>query len=59
MELPQDRIHILVDIRMIELKIIKNQSLRSVMNKLRALIEERCVVLVSFDDEKSGFSKAG
>ncbi len=39
---------------MIELKVIQNQSIRSVMNKFRTLIEEGRIVLVGFNDKKVG-----
>ena len=50
-ELPLDRRNIVEDVGMIELKIIQYGGPRSVMNELRALVEESGVVLVRLDDK--------
>ena len=51
MELPKNCIQIRVDIRMIVFDVRNCQGPRTVMDKLSALIEERSIVLVRFNDE--------
>src|SRR5690242_13193615 len=58
MELPLDRFQIVEDVRMIELEIIQNRGPGTVMDELRALVEERSVVLIRFYYEKRGVGMA-
>ncbi len=52
MELRLDRRQISEDIRMIELKIVQYRRSRTIVDEFRALIAERGIVLVSFDDKE-------
>src|SRR5690606_9437789 len=51
MELPQDRVEVRINIRVVVLDIRDRERSRPVVHELRALIEERGVVFVGFDDE--------
>ena len=46
------------DIRVIEFQIVENRDIRTVVNELRTLVEERGIVLVRFHDERrTGLAK--
>lgn len=51
-ELPLDGRQIGEDVGVIELKVVKDRSARTVVDKLRTLVEEGAVVLVSLDHEE-------
>src|SRR5438309_6452226 len=59
MELVLDRCKIGEDVCMIELQIVQYCSAGAVVNKLRALVEEGGVVLVSLYDEERRAGKPG
>src|ERR1051325_6714254 len=46
-----DRVHVGVDVSVVELDVVDDQRVRAVVEKLGPLVEERGVVLVAFDDE--------
>jgi hypothetical protein len=52
MELPLDGFHIGIDIRVVVFEVVEDRGKRPVVHELRALVEERGVVLVRFDDEE-------
>ena len=52
MELLLDGRQIFVDVGVIELEIVQDQRARTVVDELRALVEERGVVFIGFDDEE-------
>ena len=52
MKLGLDRSQIRKDVRVIELEVVQNRGARMVVDELRALVEERRVVLVGFDHEE-------
>ena len=58
-KLPENRIHVGVDIRMVEFEVIDDQRARSVMHELGTLVEKRGVVLVGLDHEVLSGAKAG
>ena len=58
-ELGLDGVEILENVRMIVLKIVDDQRLRTVVDELRAPVEIRSIVLVGFNDEKRALPKAG
>jgi len=47
-----------VDVRVIELEVVEDGCARPVMNELGALVEERRIVFVGFDDEERRFAQA-
>ena len=51
MELPFDRGEVGEDVRVVELEVVEDRRARPVVHELRALVEERRVVLVGLDDE--------
>ena len=51
MKLPENRVHILVDIGMIVFEVIQYHRTRPVVNELGAFVEERRIVFVRFDNE--------
>src|SRR5262249_19226885 len=51
-KLPLDRRKIVEDVRMIHLQIVQYCGAAPVVNELRALVEERGVVLIGLDDEE-------
>ena len=55
MKLTLDRVKIIEDVSMIETDIINNQSFRIVMDKFRAFIKERRIVLIRFNHEELAF----
>ncbi|MCY1176840.1 hypothetical protein D9M73_171270 [compost metagenome] len=57
-ELPLDRGQVREDVRVIELKVVQDCRARAVMDELRALVEERTVVFVGFDDEEGCITQA-
>ena len=46
-----DRREVFKNVRVIELEVVDDGDLRQVMDELAALVEERRVVFVAFDDE--------
>ncbi len=52
MELGFDRGEIGEDVRVVEFEVVQNRGARPVVDELRALVEERGVVLVGFDHEE-------
>ena len=51
MELPDDRLDVRIDVRMVVLDVVHDQRPRPVVDELGALVEKRGVVFVGFDDE--------
>ncbi len=54
MELALDRGDVRKNIRVIEFEVVEDRDLRAVVDELRALVEERGVVFVRFNDEIEG-----
>src|SRR3546814_13387239 len=52
MELALDRGHVGEDVRVVVFEIVEDRDARTVVHELRALVEERGVVLVRFDHER-------
>ena len=52
MKLFLDRRQVFVDVGVIELEIVEDQRARAVVDELGALVEERGVVFIGFDDEE-------
>ena len=59
MELPKDRIEILVDVGVIELEIVEYQGAWAVVNELRPLVKEGRVVFIGFDNKAVTAAVAG
>src|SRR5580698_8745809 len=51
-----DRLQIVIDIRVIELYMCQDRGVWKVVQKLRAFIEERRVVLIAFNQERARVS---
>ena len=58
MELLLDRCDIRIDVSVIVLEIIEDQRARSVMDKFRALVEERRIVFIRLDHEERALTQA-
>ncbi|MNZ65660.1 hypothetical protein D3C78_838580 [compost metagenome] len=58
MELALDGWQVREDVRVIELKVVQDCRARAVMYELGALVEERTVVFVGFDDEEGCITQA-
>ena len=56
MELTLDGREVVEYVRVVELQVVQNQRARPVVNELAALVEERGVVLVGFDDERRAWA---
>ena len=50
-ELPENRVQILVDVSVIKFEIVDDEPVRPVVHKLGTFVEERCIVFISFDNE--------
>ena len=59
MKLAQDRIHVVIDVGMVELDIGDRQGTGAVVDELGALVEEGGVIFVGLDDEEFRRSEAG
>lgn len=51
-ELFLNRLQVIKDVRVVELKVVEDQRPRAVVNKLGALVEEGAVIFVGFNDEE-------
>ena len=56
-ELALDGRDVRIDVGVVELEVVEDQGARAVVNELRALVEERGVVLVGLDHEESPGAK--
>ena len=51
-------LEVCVDVSVVKLQVIQDQRLRTVVDKLGALVEESRIVLVGFDDKIFGIAEA-
>src|SRR5437660_7776486 len=54
-----DRFEIIENIRMVEFEIVEDGNFREVMEELAALVEERSIVFVSFNNKPLGIGESG
>src|SRR5690606_29357932 len=59
MKLPLNRRKVGEDVRMIVFQVVDDQRARTEMHEFGALVEERAVVLIGFDNEERAFAKPG
>ena len=57
-ELLLNRLQVVKDIRVVELKVVEDQRPRAVVNKFGALVEEGAVVFIRFNDEERAVAQA-
>ncbi|SXN49574.1 Uncharacterised protein [Klebsiella pneumoniae] len=57
-ELFLNRLQVIKDVRVVELKVVEDQRPRAVVNKLGALVEEGAVIFVGFNDEERAVAQA-